>query len=147
MISKEDNELLTMISNVKEIYSTLRKMSPEKAPGLDEMMVLYFKNFWKVVGADVSCAVQDFFMNGVMLLELNCTNITLIPKIDNPSKVSQFRPISLCNVIYKLISKIMADHLRLVLPKLISPYQLTFVSRRAIQDKYCHCKDFPWNES
>lgn len=147
MISKEDNELLTMILDVEKIYSMLRKMSPEKAPGPDEMTVLYFKHFWKVVGADVICAVQDFFVNGVMLLELNCTNITLIPKIDNPSKVSQFRPISLCNVIYKLISKIMADHLRLVLPKLVSPYQLMFVLGRAIQDKYCQCKDFPWNES
>lgn len=80
--------------------------------------------------------VQDFFVTGVMLPKLNSTNITLIPKIDNPSKVSHFRLISLCNVIYKLISKILADRLKVVLPKLISPFQLAFVPGRAIQDNY-----------
>ncbi|KAB1205912.1 hypothetical protein CJ030_MR7G027903 [Morella rubra] len=93
----------------------LEKCPPDKAPRPD---------------------VQDFFLNGVMLPELNSTHLTLIPKIDNPSKVSKFRPISLCNVIYKLISKILAERLKLVLPKLISPYQLAFVPRKAIQDNY-----------
>lgn len=71
-----------------------------------------------------------------MLPVLNHTHITLVPKVDNPSKVSQFRPISLCNVIYKIISKLMTERLKLVLPKLISPYQLAFISGRAIHDNY-----------
>lgn len=89
-----------------------------------------------MVRQDVVNTIQDFFQTGKMLPKLNSTNITLIPKIDNPSKVSQFRPISLCNVIYKLISKIMVDRLKLVLPKLISPFQLAFVLGHAIHDNY-----------
>lgn len=88
MITSEENELLTKVPNAEEIYSTLRKMNPDKAPGPDRMTILFFKHFWEVDGADVIGAVQDFFENGVMLPELNSTNITLIPKIDNPSKVS-----------------------------------------------------------
>lgn len=71
-----------------------------------------------------------------MFHNLNATNITLIPKVGNPSKVSQFRPISLCNVIYKLISKIITERLKLVLSKLISPLQLAFILGRAIHDNY-----------
>lgn len=85
---------------------------------------------------DVVHTVQDFFERGELLPVLNTTNITLIPKISNPAKVSQFQPISLCNVIYKLISKILADRLKLVLLKLISLFQLSFVSGHAIQDNY-----------
>lgn len=69
-------------------------MNPEKAPRPDGMTVLFFKHFWEVVGADVIHTVQDFFENGVMLPKLNSTNIMLIPKVDNPSKVNQFWPIS-----------------------------------------------------
>lgn len=80
--------------------------------------------------------VIEFFEKGEMLPELNHTNITLIPKVDNPTKVTQFRPISLCNVIYKLISKILAERLKRVLGKLILPFQLAFVPGRQIQDNY-----------
>lgn len=104
--------------------------------GCDGVTVLFFKHFWNVVGVDVVNAVQDFFVKGELLPNLNATNITLISKVDNPSKVSQFRPISLCNAIYKLISKIMIERLKLVLQKFISSFQLAFVLERAIQDNY-----------
>lgn len=136
LITFEDDEMLAKIPEFKEILATLKKMSPEKAPDLDGMTIFFFKFFWEVVGLAVVRTIQDFFVNDELLPALNHTNLTLILKVDNPSKVSQFRPISLCNFIYKIISKIMTERLKIVLPMLISPFQLAFVSRSAIQDNY-----------
>ena len=73
------------------------------------------------MGNDVVNAVLDFLNNGIMLPNLNHTNIVLIPKVKNPEKMSEFRPISLCNVIYKVIFKVLANRLKQVLPDIISP--------------------------
>lgn len=79
-------------------------------------------------------AVQSFFLSGFLLKSLNHTNIALIPKKDNPTLASHFRPISLCNVIYKVISKILFSRLKPLLHKLISPLQAGFVPHRLIHE-------------
>ena len=78
--------------------------------------------------------VLDFLNDGVMLPDLNHINILLIPKMKNTEKMSKFRPISLCNVIYKVISKVLANRLKQVLPDIISPTQSAFISCRLITD-------------
>ena len=91
------------------------------------MNALFHQKFWHIVGTDITNAVLDFLNTGVMLPELNYTHIVLIPKVKSPEKMSDFKPISLCNVIYKIISKMLANRLKLILPQLISPYQSAFV--------------------
>lgn len=135
-ITVEENEQLIRIPNGEEIWKTLKSMNPNKASGPDRMTMLFFRHFWEIVGVDVISTVQDFFEKCCMLPELNQTNLVLIPKVDNLSLVGQFRPSSLCNVVYKLISKIMTERLKLVVSKLISPYQLAFVPGRLLQDNY-----------
>jgi hypothetical protein len=78
--------------------------------------------------------VQNFFRSGFLLKELNHTHLALIPKIENPSKVSHFRPISLSNFAYKIISKILANRLKPLLKKIISPHQSAFLQGRSIHD-------------
>lgn len=68
--------------------------------------------------------IQNVFRRGFLLREMNHTNIALIPKVENPNLVTHYRPISLCNVSYKILSKILSNRLKIVLPRLISPLQV-----------------------
>ena len=86
------------------------------------------------MGDDVVIAVLDFLNNVDMLPKINHTNIVLISKVKNLEKMSDFRPISLCNMIYKIMSKVLANRLKQVLPYIVSPTQSAFVLGRLIID-------------
>ncbi|XP_048596178.1 uncharacterized protein LOC125594561 [Brassica napus] len=88
-----------------EVKLTLFAMHPEKAPGPDGMTALFYQKFWDIVKEDLTLMVNQFLFEGTMASGLNDTNICLIPKITKPNVMAQFRPISLCNVSYKIISK------------------------------------------
>jgi hypothetical protein len=79
-------------------------------------------------------AVQKFFSNGVMPEEVNETAIVLIPKKDNPEEIKDFRPISLCNVVFKVVSKCLVNRLRPLLQGIISPTQSAFIPGWLITD-------------
>ena len=131
-VTTDMQEMLSRDFTTDEIKEAVFQMGPTKAPGLDSMNALFYKKFWHIVGDDVVNAVLVFLNNGVMLPDLNHTNIVLIPKVKNPEKMFEFRPISLCNVIYKVISKVLANRLKQVLPDIISPTQSAFVPGRLI---------------
>ena len=105
-------------------------MQDLKSPGPDGFLVLFYKKLWPTIGNDVIKAMTYFFLRGFMPKEINNSLIVLIPKITNPTSVNHFRPISLCNVVYKIISKILVSKLRPVLDKLISPTQSAFIPNR-----------------
>ncbi|GJZ38175.1 hypothetical protein Tco_0584366 [Tanacetum coccineum] len=89
---------------------------------------------WDIMSSDVTKAVQEFFINGKLLKELNHTIIALIPKVSSPSRINDYRPISCCNVLFKCISKIIANHIKESLKVLVSLNQSEFVPRRKISD-------------
>ena len=109
-------------------------MAPLKAPGSEGLLPLFFQTYWTDIGMDVSQAVLSCLNSRSILRSINHTFITLIPKVHNPERVSNFRPISLCNVIYKIISKAIANRLKPMLNSIISETQSVFIANRLITD-------------
>ena len=98
-----------------------------KTPGPDGLHAGFFHRFWLIVGSSVSDEVKRVFAERRVPEYLNKTHITLIPKIQSPKTLGNYRPISLCNTIYKIVTKIIVARLRPFLDKLISPLQIGFV--------------------
>ena len=98
------------------------------------MPSLFFQQFWPTVSEVVTKAVLDFLNFRVSPPNFNDTHIVLIPKTKNPKRVTEYRPISLCNVVYKLASKTLANRLKRVLPSIISDTRSAFVNDKLIID-------------
>ena len=117
-----------------EIEAALKQMQPTKSLGPDGMPAIFYQKYWDIVGNDVVCMVLNVLNSNISMTNINKTFITLIPKMNNPTKMTDYRPISLSNVIYKLIAKVLANRLKSVLPKIISENQSAFLFERLIMD-------------
>ncbi|KAK2370479.1 hypothetical protein QL285_083528 [Trifolium repens] len=133
-VSTEDNASLEATITKEEVRVALFQMHPDKSPGPDGFNPAFYQHFWEICGDDVFTAVKDWLGRGYFPSTLNETNICLIPKIDSPISMKDFRPISLCNVLYKVVSKLLANRLKLVLGKYILEEQFAFVEGRSIID-------------
>ena len=133
-VTEEMNQLLIQEFTRKEVKAALKQMHPTKAPGLNGMSAIFFQKYWSIVGNDVICMVLNVLNSNMSMVEINRTKITLVSKIKNLTKMTDFRPISLCNVVYILISKVLANRLKIILPQIISKNQSAFLSRRLITD-------------
>ena len=101
LVTKEMNKDLLAEFTEEEVKKSLNQMAPLKAPGPNGMPPLFYQHYWELVGKDISTSILSFLNSATLPKHLNHTFITLIPKVKNPKLVSQFRPISLCNVLYK----------------------------------------------
>lgn len=108
--------------------------SPHRSSGPDGFNAHFFKVCWPIIGADVSTAIQDFFIHGKLLKQIKHTFITLIPKNDYASSPADFRPNSLTNEICKIISRIVAARIKPLMSKLINHNQSAFILGRNITD-------------
>ena len=100
--------------NAQEVEKALQQMHPLKAPGLDGMPPLFYQHFWPMVKSIVITSALDFLNYGIAPPHFNDTHIVPIPKTKNPERVTDYRPISLCNVAYKLDSKVVANRMKFV---------------------------------
>ncbi|KAL0295535.1 UNVERIFIED_CONTAM: putative ribonuclease H protein [Sesamum calycinum] len=130
------DECMELVQSVtrEEIKDAFFDIAEDKAPGPDGFSSGFYKAAWPVIGEEVVKAILEFFTTGRLLKQVNTTILALIPKVRLPSLVSDFRPISCCNVLYKVITKIIVQRLRSVLDKMISPSQNAFVPGRSIGD-------------
>ena len=134
VVSRDMNSKLTAPYKAEEVELAIKEMAPLKAPGLNGMPPLFYQTYWTEVGMDITQAVLSCLNSGSILKSINHTFITLIPKVKNPERVSEFRPISLCNVIYKVVSKVIANRLKPLLNSIISETQSAFVADKLITD-------------
>lgn len=117
-----------------KVECALFQMGPRKALGPDGYGVCFFQDHWSIMREKV-CQIVLYFLNSRhSLAEINFTHIVLIPKKFNPRLLTNYRPISLCNVLYKMVAKVLANRLKCILPSLISPTQSAFVLGRLISD-------------
>ncbi|KAH0778514.1 hypothetical protein KY290_004941 [Solanum tuberosum] len=91
----------------EEIIEAIKTMPKEKAPGADGFPIEFFTGNWDIVNGEVLEVVQQFFITGDLMLAINTTAITLIPKVPSPTKVKDYRPIACCTSSYKIISKVL----------------------------------------
>ena len=109
VVSEDMNDGLVASFTKEEVETALKQMAPLKAPGLDGMPPIFFQHYQDSIGDDIVKAVLFYLNSKVVLPCLNHTYITLIPKVKSPEFISEFRPIALCNVLYKLVSKVLAN--------------------------------------
>lgn len=119
LVDASMNQSLKAPVTMEEIKETTHQLGPTKAPGPDGFHGLFFQHHWNDIGEDICREVQLFFQTGYLNPALNKTQIILIPKTQDPEKLAQYRPISLCNFAYKIISKILTNRLKPLLPDLI----------------------------
>ena len=117
-----------------EVKWAINQMAPLKALGPDGMPPLFYQHYWNLIGHDISKFVLHYLNSTTLPDHLNHTFITLIPKKKNPKVASEFRPISLCNVLYKIFSKVLANRLKKILPNIIIENQSAFTKSRLISD-------------
>ena len=104
--------MLASTFNASDVKQALDEIDSNKAPSPDGFTVAFFSHNWDIIGSDIEVAVLSFLNCQESLGALNHTDIILIPKIEDPRYVKDYRPIALCNVLYKLISKILANRMK-----------------------------------
>ena len=128
------NQILVKEFSEVEVKIPIKQMYPLKSPGPDGMPPLFYQHFWPKIGGVVTSTVLAFLNLGIIPPNFNYTHIVLIPKCKEPKTVTDYRPISLCNVVYKIASKAITNRLKTFLPSIISDIQSAFVHGRLITD-------------
>lgn len=146
VLSRLDNNMLCSLQDSHEVRSALMSMGSHKSLGTDGFAPLFSKTYWQIVGDQVVKEVQHFFSHGHVLREMNHTFISLIPKMEGATRTAQYRPIGLCNVMIKILMKILATRMRIVLDKLDSSSQATFIPNRSITNNTILNQDHVFHE-
>ncbi|XP_074278279.1 uncharacterized protein LOC141601871 [Silene latifolia] len=141
VLNMAHHEILLATVTPAEVRNAMFDIGGNKAPGPDGFSSQFYKDTWDITGDNVTSTIQEFFANGKLHKQVNSTLITLVPKVELPSDVTQFRPIACCNSIYKCISKIICNRMSTILPNIINPSQSAFIKGRDIVENILICQD------
>lgn len=133
-VSDAQNRMLVAELSFAEFTIAVKQMHPDKSSGPDGLNPAFFQQFWPVLGKEVYSCCRDWLKSNSFPANLNDTNVVLIPKKENACRMKDLRPIALCNVLYKILSKVLANRLKSILPRVITENQAAFVPDRSIND-------------
>lgn len=136
LVSSQEAKSVVAPFSDEEIIASFFSMNPLKVPGSDGFGPKFYQTYWPIIGKEVSTTVKSFFFHGKIPAAPNHTIIVVLPKIENPESPNHFKPISLCNTIYKEISKLLVSRLSPILQHHISPSQNAFILERSIHDNF-----------
>ncbi|XP_074352667.1 uncharacterized protein LOC141691812 [Apium graveolens] len=134
LVTEEQNSLLVRSVTSDEVEHAVFAMFPDKSPGVDGLNPSFFQTYWDIVKGDITKFCQVFFDTGVLPDHINHTIVCLIPKVKHPKQMSDLRPISLCNVLMRILSKAMTNRLKPCLQNIVSPNQSAFIEGRLLTD-------------
>ena len=134
LVNADDNNMLLNPISEEEISRIVWSMELDKAPGPDGFSIHFYKLCWEIIKSDLLRMIHGFLRKAKIGGGTNSTFLALIPKGVNPGSFDRYRPISLCNASYKILAKLLANIIKPLLQKLISPAQGGFVKGRHILD-------------
>lgn len=137
-----ENTILRAYPTNEEVLKMVKSLPKSKAPGIDGLTAEFIIHHWETVKDDYLAAILHFFTTKRMLRSLNLATLTLIPKVQQPERLEDYRPISCIGISYKFFSKLLATKLMAILPRLISLNQLAFIKGRRISDAIGLAQEF-----
>lgn len=117
-----------------EVVTTMSQLKSNVAPGPDGLTAAFYQNYWDIIGSDMVDLALNCSNNNRKVDDINHTFICLIPKLNSSTTPPDFRPISLCNVLLKIITKTITNRIKSVLPFIISDHQSAFLHGRLITE-------------
>ena len=133
-VEEDDNENLMEEVSMEELKEVIHSFQHDKSLGPDGWTIEFYLGFFKIIWEDLLEVVEESRRSGVIHAPINVTFIALILKFDKAATFDDFRPISLCNCLYKIISKVIIKRIKVVLSKNISMEQFGFLQGRQIHE-------------
>ncbi|KAF3784888.1 Transposon TX1 uncharacterized protein [Nymphaea thermarum] len=134
-VSMEENASLLEPATYAEVQEVVMSLDKDSAPGLDGFPNSFYQIMWEEIGQDIWRVVDNFFKTRKLVCSLNKTYLMLIPKKRRARRIEDYRPIALCNSLYKVIAKVMVKRMKNIIPRLIGITQGAFVKSRVIHDQ------------
>ena len=133
-MTQEDNEVLTSEFTESEVKNIVFQMEHNKAPGPNGFPAEFYQVFWEVIKGDLMALFTDFHKEDLNIFSLNFGIITLIPKVQEATRIQQYRPICVLNVSFNFFTKVATNRLNKVAQIVVSPMQTAFMPGRNIME-------------